>query len=108
MKSACGHLSRADPALARAYKALGPPVWRARPASYETLATSVAYQLISTKAASAIWSRVTDALPDITPDTLLATDDGNKTTENGNGQTAETTAATTADYKNGTGPITSS
>ena len=75
IKSACERLSHADPALARAYKAIGPPVWRARPTSYETLATSVAYQLLSTKAASAIWGRVTDVLPDITPDTLLATDE---------------------------------
>jgi len=73
--SACEHLSRADPALARAYKAIGAPVWRARPASYETLATSVAYQLLSTKAASAIWHRVANALPAITPDTILAADD---------------------------------
>jgi len=39
------------------------------------LPTSVAYQLLSTKAASAIWARVTDALPDITPDTILAADE---------------------------------
>lgn len=75
IKSACGHLSKADPALAKAYEEIGLPIWRARPRSFETLASSVAYQLISTKAASAIWSRVKDALPAITPDIMLAIED---------------------------------
>ena len=75
IQAACQALGKADPALARAFKEIGVPEWRARPRTYETLATSVAYQLISTKAAASIWGRVTDALPAITPDTVLATDD---------------------------------
>ena len=75
IKSACEALAKSDAGLAKAYKAIGPPQWRARPLTYETLATSVAYQLISTKAAAAIWARVKDALPSITPDTMLACPD---------------------------------
>lgn len=75
IETACRALGLKDKALARAYKAIGAPSWRARPRAYETLATSVAYQLISTKAAASIWGRVTEALPDITPETMLATDD---------------------------------
>lgn len=72
IKSACEQLSQIDPALARAYKAIGLPTWRARPRAYATLATTIAYQQISTKAAASIWGRVTDALPEITPATMLA------------------------------------
>ena len=75
IKSACEALAKSDPGLAKAYKAIGVPQWRARPLAYETLATSVAYQLISTKAAAAIWARVKDALPSVTPDTMLACPD---------------------------------
>ncbi len=71
LKTACDALSRADKALAKAYKAIGVPTWRTRPQTYETLATSVAYQLISTKAAAAIWARTKTALGDITPETML-------------------------------------
>jgi DNA-3-methyladenine glycosylase II len=76
LKTACEALSRADKALAKAYKAIGVPTWRSRPQTYETLATSVAYQLISTKAAAAIWARVKSTLGDITPKTVLAANDG--------------------------------
>lgn len=75
IKSACEHLSKADPALARAYQAIGLPEWRARPATYETIATTIAYQLISTKAAASIWGRVTAGLDTITPAVILATED---------------------------------
>jgi len=75
IKAACQALGKTDPALARAYAEIGTPEWRARPRTYQTLATSVAYQLISTKAAASIWGRVTDALPAITPETILATSD---------------------------------
>ena len=75
IQSACEALSQADPALARAYKEIGIPHWRARPLSYQTLATSVAYQLISTKAAASIWARVNEVVPDMTPENILAMDE---------------------------------
>lgn len=75
IKTACQALGQDDPALARAYAEIGVPDWRARPLSYETLATSVAYQLISTRAAASIWGRVKAAFPDITPAAILAAEE---------------------------------
>lgn len=73
IKTACEALSSTDPALARAYEEIGVPDWRARPRAYSTLATTIAYQQISTRAAASIWGRVTDALPEITPVIMLET-----------------------------------
>lgn len=75
LTKACAALSKADPALARAHKEIGLPTWRTRPAAFETIATVIAYQQISTKAAASIWARVTEGLPNITPQTLLDTDE---------------------------------
>lgn len=76
IRKACEQLAAADPALARAYAEIGVPEWRARSRRYATLATTIAYQQISTKAAASIWGRVTDALPDLEPVTFLeATED---------------------------------
>lgn len=75
IKAACEGLALADPALRKAYDMLGPPTWRARTVSYETIATSIAYQQISTHAADAIWGRVKAALPDISAPVMLATPD---------------------------------
>lgn len=72
IQAACEALGQTDPALARAYKDIGVPQWRARTRSYETIATTIAYQQISTKAAASIWGRVTSALPAITPAIMLA------------------------------------
>lgn len=73
LKTACECLSKADPALCRAYDEIGLPHWRTRPKTYETLATTIAYQQISTRAAAKIWSRVTKALPEITPKNMRET-----------------------------------
>lgn len=75
IKTACQALSKVDPALARAYQEIGLPAWRARPRAYATIATTIAYQQISTKAAASIWARVTGALPVLTPAAMLATSD---------------------------------
>lgn len=58
LRLACEVLAERDPALARAYQAVGLPTWRSTEATYQTLARIVVYQLISTKAADAIWARV--------------------------------------------------
>ncbi|MHA7898806.1 MAG: DNA-3-methyladenine glycosylase family protein [Henriciella sp.] len=58
LQAACEQLADRDPTLAKAYNATGLPTWRTRPATYQTLAQIVVYQLISTKAADAIWARI--------------------------------------------------
>ncbi len=58
LRRACEDLAQRDVALAKAHAEIGLPKWRTTTASYETLARIVVYQLISTKAADAIWGRV--------------------------------------------------
>lgn len=73
---ACEALSECDPALARAYAEIGLPNWRAAKPEYRSLARSVVYQQISTKAAGAIWERVLGAYPNMEPYSLFeATED---------------------------------
>ncbi|MCA8891383.1 MAG: DNA-3-methyladenine glycosylase 2 family protein [Hyphomonas sp.] len=74
IKAACEALSDIDPALARAYDIIGVPAWRTHEASYELLARTVVYQLVSTRAADAIWGRVTDFLGEVTPERVLTCD----------------------------------
>ena len=74
IKTACDALADKDPVLAKAYSESGIPVWRTAPAQYETLAKAVVYQLISTKAASAIWERLLNLHPDISPVAILGDD----------------------------------
>ena len=74
IRSACEVLSALDPALARAYEAIGVPVWRAQEASYALLAKTVVYQLVSTRAADAIWARVANFLGEVTPQRVLGCD----------------------------------
>jgi len=72
---ACVELAGRDAALAQAYDKIGIPVWRMTAPDYETLARAVAYQLISTTAAAAIWARVRAFLgEDISAQTVLAAD----------------------------------
>ena len=74
IRQACEILSGRDPALAGAYEAIGVPAWRASEASYALLAKTVVYQLVSTRAAEAIWSRVEAYLGDVTPERVLSCD----------------------------------
>lgn len=75
IKAACEHLSGLDVALARAFGAIGTPVWRTAPANFETLARTVTFQLISTRAAQAIWARTSDCLGgEVEPARFLACD----------------------------------
>lgn len=57
-RHACDVLAAADKALARAYDHIGIPEWRSADPHFESIARTVTYQLVSTRAASAIWARV--------------------------------------------------
>ncbi len=72
LMAACEALGATDPAFARAYAENGVPVWRARPATYATLARLIAFQQISTRAADTIWTRVEARLGEVTPSGILA------------------------------------
>nr|WP_070960501.1 DNA-3-methyladenine glycosylase [Hyphomonas sp. Mor2] len=74
LTEACEVLAAKDTALARAYAEIGLPTWRETEASYQTLARIVVYQLISTKAADAIWARILARYPDMTAAAVLQDD----------------------------------
>lgn len=76
LRQACADLSKHDAALAKAHAEIGLPKWRTTEASYETLARIVVYQLISTKAADAIWARVRARYTDMTAQNVLEDDAG--------------------------------
>lgn len=65
----------ADPALARVEEVAGPLPWRTRPRGFPGLLRAICGQMISDRAASAIWLRLA-ALPGaLTPEGLLRLDD---------------------------------
>lgn len=68
-------LSEIDQDVANAYKLLGPPEPRVRPAGFETFLSTIVSQQISTGAAKAILGRVKGLLPDASPQALLAIGD---------------------------------
>ena len=75
---ACETLIERDAALAKAYALHGLPDWRIAPATYSTLARTVAFQQISLAAAGAIWARVLDhfdGVAGLTPAAVLEIDD---------------------------------
>jgi len=74
LRSACETLAARDPALARAYETIDLPAWRTTEASYQTLARIVVYQLISTKAADAIWARIRARYNEMTAAAVLQDD----------------------------------
>jgi DNA-3-methyladenine glycosylase II len=71
LKKACEALATKDAALGLAYEHIGLPKWRDREPTYETLAGMIAYQQISTAAATSIWRRVQDRLGPVTPRAVL-------------------------------------
>jgi DNA-3-methyladenine glycosylase II len=71
LKKACEALAQSDAALSHAYETVGVPVWRHREACYESLASMIAYQQISTAAATTIWGRAKARLGDVTPRAVL-------------------------------------
>lgn len=74
LRGACRSLSECDPALAAAYAKVDLPNWRATEPSYASLARIVVYQLISTKAADAIWGRIQARLGAVTAQAVLEDD----------------------------------
>ncbi|MEM1146426.1 MAG: DNA-3-methyladenine glycosylase 2 family protein [Pseudomonadota bacterium] len=72
--NACEVLARRDPVLAKAYRNAGCPTWRTAAPNYASLARIVVYQLISTKAADAIWQRVLARHPTVSPRAILDDD----------------------------------
>lgn len=74
LETACDALARRDPVLAEAYDQVGCPVWRVAKPDYQTLARIVVYQLISTRAADAIWGRIVDRYGTVTARAVLADD----------------------------------
>ena len=74
LRGACEALADIDKCLCQAYNKIGLPNWRDRPASYQSLAMIVVYQLISTKAADAIWGRVLARHPDLSAKDVLTDD----------------------------------
>lgn len=74
LRRACETLAQRDAALAKAHTDIDLPKWRSRTASYETLARIVVYQLISIKAADAIWGRVKARHTDMTALSILNDD----------------------------------
>jgi DNA-3-methyladenine glycosylase II len=67
-------LAKACPAMKRAHRAIGVPVWRTREPNYAGLAGIIAYQQVSTRAAATIWGRVVKRLGRVTPKAVLAAD----------------------------------
>lgn len=58
LRTACETLAASDPALARAYDAIGVPNWRTTAPDFQSIARTVTFQLLSTRAAASIWGRV--------------------------------------------------
>lgn len=74
LKAACEHLATTDAALARAYEAIGVPVWRYQAPNYAMLGRMISHQQISLSAAAAIWSRVEAHLGEVTAEATLDAD----------------------------------
>lgn len=74
LESACDRLAATDANLKTAYAIIGLPNWRSRPATYQSLAMIVVYQLISTKAADAIWGRILARHPELSAKGVLTDD----------------------------------
>ena len=74
LRRACEALAASDEHLKQAYAKTGFPIWRDRDATYQSLARIVVYQLISTKAADAIWARVLARHPDLRANDVLTDD----------------------------------
>ena len=76
IRHACADLAGRDGILAKAYSRVGDPVWRNAPASFETLARAVTYQLVSLNAAGAIWARTQARVgPEFSAEAVLAIPD---------------------------------
>ena len=74
LERACETLAARDRVLAQAYAEIGLPTWRQTAPTYQSLARIVVYQLISTKAADAIWARIESRFDTMTARCVLDDD----------------------------------
>jgi DNA-3-methyladenine glycosylase II len=74
LSAAVKHLAKSCEHIRAAHKRVGVPPWRVRQGGYAGLASIIAYQQLSTKAAATIWGRVEAHLGKITPQAVLAAD----------------------------------
>jgi DNA-3-methyladenine glycosylase II len=74
LAKAVKHLAKQCEIMEAAHDYVGVPEWRVRPSGYAGLARIIAYQQLSTKAASTIWGRVEALVGKVTPATVLAAD----------------------------------
>ena len=63
------------PAVARALGEVGYPALRHRPPGFVTLLRTIVGQQVSVASANAIWTRVAESVPPLTPEALLLQDD---------------------------------
>lgn len=75
IEQACKTLSKIDHVFKTAYQKIGRPDWRTVEPSYASIARIIAFQQISTSAATAIWTRVTHDLEKITVEKILNASD---------------------------------
>jgi DNA-3-methyladenine glycosylase II len=75
LKAGVRALVRLDPVMARLVREGAVPGLRRRPAGFEGLAWIVVGQQVSTASASAIWGRVGQAFPALSPEAVLAASD---------------------------------
>jgi DNA-3-methyladenine glycosylase II len=75
LKAGLDALVRLDPVMARLVREGALPRLRFRPAGFEGLAFIVVGQQVSTASANAIWGRVKERFPALTPDAVLAASD---------------------------------
>ena len=76
IEHACLKLAEQNACFQRAFDRVGVPDWRATEPTYQSLASLVAYQLLSTKAAATIWGRILDwAGGTVTTQAVLSAED---------------------------------
>jgi DNA-3-methyladenine glycosylase II len=76
VRARLARLTALDPDLARIEAEAGPLPWRTRPVGFPGLLQAIVAQQISSAAASAIWRRLAAVAGALTPEGLLALDDG--------------------------------
>jgi DNA-3-methyladenine glycosylase II len=72
LAAAVKRLAKGCAVMKAAHKRIGVPEWRTRPGGYAGLARIIAYQQVSTAAATTIWGRVEARLGKVTPAAVLA------------------------------------
>lgn len=74
LSKAVKQLAKSCEIIAAAHERVGVPEWRTRPGGYAGLARIIAFQQLSTGAASTIWGRVETLVGRVTPAAILEAD----------------------------------